>query len=141
MSRTGSRTALISTRPLSLPSASAFLQSVHTKIGKSLFLNPILMVLITILYSIPPKPASAVSSCCSSLGCLSKNGPLMNTTGRFVHEEIKTILTQSLDTAGSKIFIKPNSNSIAGWRTNFNEAGKLFLPVNTLFDTNGFFVL
>ena len=33
------------------------------------------------------------------------------------YEEIKTILTQSLDEAGSKIFIKPNANSIAGWRT------------------------
>ena len=32
------------------------------------------------------------------------------------YEEIKTILTQSLDEAGSKIFIKPNANSIAGWR-------------------------
>jgi hypothetical protein len=34
----------------------------------------------------------------------------------FAYEEIKTILTQSLDDAGSKIFIKPNTNSIAGWR-------------------------
>ena len=34
MSRTGCRTALISTRPLSSPSAGTFLQSVHTKIGK-----------------------------------------------------------------------------------------------------------
>jgi hypothetical protein len=33
------------------------------------------------------------------------------------YEEIKTILTQSLDEAGAKIFIKPNANSIAGWRT------------------------
>ena len=32
------------------------------------------------------------------------------------YEEIKTILTQSLDEAGSKTFIKPNANSIAGWR-------------------------
>ena len=33
------------------------------------------------------------------------------------YEEIKTILAQSLDEAGSKTFIKPNANSIAGWRT------------------------
>ena len=32
------------------------------------------------------------------------------------YHEIKTILTQSLDEAGSKTFIKPNANSIAGWR-------------------------
>ncbi len=32
------------------------------------------------------------------------------------NEEIKTILMQSLDEAGTKIFIKPNANSIAGWR-------------------------
>ena len=32
------------------------------------------------------------------------------------YEEIKTIMSQSLDEAGSKIFIKPNANSIAGWR-------------------------
>ncbi len=39
MSRTGSRTALIWTRPLSLPSAGAFPQSVQLKGGKLLFLN------------------------------------------------------------------------------------------------------
>jgi hypothetical protein len=33
-----------------------------------------------------------------------------------VYEEIKTIMAQSLNDAGSKIFIKPNANSIAGWR-------------------------
>ena len=32
------------------------------------------------------------------------------------YEEIKTILTQSLDEASSKTFIKPNVNSIAGWQ-------------------------
>ena len=32
------------------------------------------------------------------------------------YKEIKTILTQSMDEAGSKTFIKPNANSIAGWR-------------------------
>ncbi len=44
--------------------------------------------------------------------------------------EIKTIMTQSLDEAGSKIFIKPNANSIAGWRPIRTEAGKLFIPFN-----------
>jgi hypothetical protein len=38
----GQRTALISTRPLSLPSACAFSQSVQLKAGKLLFLNRIL---------------------------------------------------------------------------------------------------
>ena len=32
------------------------------------------------------------------------------------YEEIKTIMAQSLDEAGEKSFIKPNSNAIAGWR-------------------------
>jgi hypothetical protein len=32
------------------------------------------------------------------------------------YEEIQTILAQSLDEAGSKTYIKPNSNAIAGWR-------------------------
>ena len=32
------------------------------------------------------------------------------------YEEIKTIMSQSLDEAGSKTFIKPNANSTAGWR-------------------------
>jgi hypothetical protein len=32
------------------------------------------------------------------------------------YEEIQTILGQSLDEAGSKTYIKPNANAIAGWR-------------------------
>ncbi len=32
------------------------------------------------------------------------------------YDEIQTILAQSLDEAGSKTYIKPNSNAIAGWR-------------------------
>jgi hypothetical protein len=32
------------------------------------------------------------------------------------YEEIKTIMAHSLDEAGAKAFIKPNSNAIAGWR-------------------------
>ncbi len=83
MSRTGSRTALICTLLLSLPSAGSFLQSVHTKIGKLLFLNQILMVFIAIFYSIPPHPASAVSSCRCSLGRLSRNGAEIHLCGIF----------------------------------------------------------
>ena len=33
------------------------------------------------------------------------------------YKEIKTILTQSLDEAGSKTFIKPNANSMVGDRS------------------------
>ena len=44
MSRTGNRTALISTRPLRLPSACSFPQSVPLKPGKLQFLNWILTV-------------------------------------------------------------------------------------------------
>ncbi len=75
MSRTGSRTALISTRPLSLPSAGAFLQSVLLKRGKLMFRMLILTGLIAILYSILPHPASAVSSARECLGRLLRNGP------------------------------------------------------------------
>jgi hypothetical protein len=35
---------------------------------------------------------------------------------KVAYEEIKTILGQSLDEDGSKTFIRPNANSIAGWR-------------------------
>jgi hypothetical protein len=35
----------------------------------------------------------------------------------FAYEEIRTIMEQPLIDAGSKVFIKPNSNSIAGWRS------------------------
>ena len=50
MSRTGSRTALISTRPLRLPSASSFPLSVQLKPGKLPFLNWILTVYNALLY-------------------------------------------------------------------------------------------
>jgi hypothetical protein len=33
-----------------------------------------------------------------------------------VYEEIKAIMEQSLDDAGPKVFVKPNPNSIAGFR-------------------------
>jgi hypothetical protein len=54
-----------------------------------------------------------------------------------VYEKIKSILTQSLDIAGSKIFIKPNANSIAGWQP--KQAHYYFLSI-FLFDTNRSFL-
>ena len=51
------------------------------------------------------------------------------------YEQIKTIMTQSLDEAGSKIFIKPNANSIAGWRP--KQVSYSFLSI-FLHDTNSF---
>jgi hypothetical protein len=49
------------------------------------------------------------------------------------YEEIKTIMAQSLDEAGTKIFIKPNANSIAGWRS--KQVSYSFLSI-CLLDTN-----
>ena len=46
---------------------------------------------------------------------LVKEWPLDEYNREVAYEEIKTIMSQSLDEAGSKIFIKPNANSIAGW--------------------------
>jgi hypothetical protein len=80
---TGSRTALNSTCPLSRPSAGVFLESVQLKIGKFMFRILNLTVLIAILYSILPQPASAVSSARECLGRLSRNGHLMNMIGRL----------------------------------------------------------
>ncbi len=48
---------------------------------------------------------------------LVKEWPLDEYDREVAYEEIKTIMQQSLDEAGSKIFIKPNANSIAGWRS------------------------
>ena len=53
------------------------------------------------------------------------------------YEEIKVILTQSLDEAGTKTFIKPNANSIAGWRPKQVSDG--FLRI--LLSYTNFFVL
>jgi hypothetical protein len=47
---------------------------------------------------------------------LVKEWPLDEYDREVAYEEIKTIMSQSLDEAGSKIFIKPNANFIAGWR-------------------------
>ena len=60
MSRTGSRTALIWTRLLSVPSAGAFPHLVQLKEGKLLFLNRILKVQKAILYSILRQTARVV---------------------------------------------------------------------------------
>ena len=49
------------------------------------------------------------------------------------YEEIKTIMAQSLDEAGTKRFIKPNANSIAGWRS--KQVSYSFLSI-CLLDTN-----
>ena len=54
-----------------------------------------------------------------------------------VYEEIKTVMTQSLDDAGKKIFIKPNVNSIAGWRP--KQVSYSFLS-KRLIHSNSFFL-
>jgi hypothetical protein len=48
--------------------------------------------------------------------CIVKEWDLDEHDKEFAYEEIKTIMEQSLIDAGSKVFIRPNSNSIAGWR-------------------------
>jgi hypothetical protein len=47
------------------------------------------------------------------------------------YEEIKTILGHSLDEAGSKTYIRPNANAIAGWRA--KQVSNFFLPFLYLF--------
>ena len=69
---------------------------------------------------------------------LVKEWPLDEYDREVAYEEIKTILTQSLDDAGSKIFIKANVNSIAGWRP--KQVSYSFLLI-FLYDTNIFFLL
>jgi hypothetical protein len=99
MSWAGSPTAL---RWLSLPSPGAFLQSVQLKGGKFLFLIRILMVLIAILYPItviypsflvPASPRKGPRQAWS----LFKEWPLDKYERQVAYEEIRTILTQSLD--------------------------------------------
>ena len=68
---------------------------------------------------------------------LVKEWPLDEYDREVAYEEIKTIMTQSLDEAGSKIFIKPNANSIAGWRP--KQVSCSFLSI-FLLDTNSFFL-
>jgi hypothetical protein len=48
--------------------------------------------------------------------CPVKEWDLHECEKEFAYEEIRTIMEQSLIDAGSKVFIKPNSNAIAGWR-------------------------
>ncbi len=76
-------------RPLSHPSAGAFLHSVRSKGRKLMLLNRILTVWNVILYSVPLQPASAVSSACGCLGHLLRNGILRNTTGRLPTKKLR----------------------------------------------------
>ena len=66
---------------------------------------------------------------------LVKEWPLDEYDREVAYEEIKTIMQQSLDEAGSKIFIKPNANSIAGWRP--KQVSEAFLLI-FCFETNIF---
>jgi hypothetical protein len=67
---------------------------------------------------------------------LVKEWPLDEYDREGAYEEIKTIMTQALDEAGSNIFIKPNANSIAGWRRP-KQVSYSFLSI-FLLDTNSF---
>ena len=49
--------------------------------------------------------------------CSVKEWDLDDCDKEFAYEEIRTIMEQSLIDAGSKVFIRPNSNAIAGWRS------------------------
>jgi len=68
-----------------LPSVSPY------KNRQALFLNRILMVFFSIFYSIPPHPASAVSSGRGSLDRLSRNGPLLNAIGRLHTKKLRQL--------------------------------------------------
>jgi hypothetical protein len=68
-----------------LPSVSPY------KNRQVLFLNRILMVFFSIFYSIPPHPASAVSSGRGSLDRLSRNGPLLNAIGRLHTKKLRQL--------------------------------------------------
>ncbi len=69
-----------------------------------LFLNRILMVFFSIFYSIPPHPASAVSSDRGSLARLSRNGPLLNAIGRL-HTKKSRQLWRSLWTKPTQKYL------------------------------------
>ncbi len=62
--------------------------------------------------------------------------PLDEYDKEAAYAEIKTILTQSLDDAGSKIFIQPQPNSIAGRRP--KQVSSSFFAICFLIDTNCF---
>ena len=68
-----------------LPSVSPY------KNRQVLFLNRILMVFFSIFYSIPPHPASAVSSGRGSLDRLSRNGPLLTTIWRLHTKKLRQL--------------------------------------------------
>ncbi len=68
-----------------LPSVSPY------KNRQVLFLNRNLMVFFSIFYSIPPHPASAVSSGRGSLDRLSRNGPLLNAIGRLHTKKLRQL--------------------------------------------------
>jgi hypothetical protein len=58
---------------------------------------------------------------------------LVDDDREVVYEEIKAIMEQSLDEAGAKPFIKPNANSIAGWRpkqVSFSFLSIILLDIN-----------
>ena len=48
--------------------------------------------------------------------CLVKEWDLDDCEQELAYEEIRRIMEQSLIDAGSKVFMRPNSNSIGGWR-------------------------
>ena len=111
--------ALISTRPLSLPSAGAFPLPVHLKLGELLSMiripmGSIAILLISLFESTPSRKRSFKRP--RHPWSLVKEWPLEKYDREVAYEEIKTIMGQSLDDAGAKTFIKPNANSIAGWR-------------------------
>jgi hypothetical protein len=70
------------------------------------------------LFDSPPKPPSSKRGfrCPRQLWSLVKEWSLDQYDKEIIYEEIKAIMEQSLEDAGSKIFARPNSNSIAGWR-------------------------
>ena len=70
--------------------------------------------------------------------CPVKEWPLDEYEKELAYEEIKRILTQSLIDAGSKIFIRPCSNSIAGWRSKQVIYAFLCLLIS---ETNDFFLV
>ena len=119
MSRTGYRMALISTRPLSLPSAGAFPLPVHLKLGELLSMiripmGSIAILLISLFESTPSRKRSFKRP--RHPWSLVKEWPLEKYDREVAYEEIKRIMGQSLDDAGSKSCNRPNANSIAGWR-------------------------
>ncbi len=103
-----------------------------------MFLILILMMLITILYSNPRSTGKRGFKRPRMPWSLVNEWPLDEHDREVAYKEIKTIMTLSLDDADSKIFIKPNVNSIAGWRA--KQVSYSFLSI-FLFDINSFFCI